>query len=102
MLKFSNFLPLWFYVKSILADFKNSKTAILPVLKALNLIVGKNFTLGNDQICKNSKFSAAQMVKMAIFGASKYQNQFHVRSEKQKNPVFPICLASQVCKYLEM
>jgi len=32
------FLPLWFYVKSILTDFRSSKPAILTIQDALNLI----------------------------------------------------------------
>ena len=32
------FLPLWFYVKSIFADFRGSKTVISTILEALNLI----------------------------------------------------------------
>ena len=41
---------------------------VLTILEALNFDFWKNFTLGN---VKNLKFRAAQMVKMAVFGASK-------------------------------
>ena len=57
---FAIFLPFLFYVKSILADFRRSKVAILIILEALNI-----------EFFQNSKFIAAKMVKMAIFGASK-------------------------------
>ena len=39
------FLSLWFYVKSILADFWRSKTTISTILEALNFDFLKNFTL---------------------------------------------------------
>ena len=35
VLKFTISLLLWFYMKSILADFKRSKTTVLTILKAL-------------------------------------------------------------------
>ena len=57
-------LPLWFYVKSILADFWWSKTAIWTILEALNFEFYENFT--NENV-KNSNLRAAKMVKMAVF-----------------------------------
>ena len=37
------FMPLWFYVKSILAVFIRSKTGVLTILKALNFHFWKKF-----------------------------------------------------------
>ena len=51
-------LPLWFYVKSILADFKRSKTVILTWFLE---------KISHLQISKNSKFRAVRMVKIAVF-----------------------------------
>ena len=66
---FSIFLPLWFYVKSIVADFRRSKTAVLTILEAMTFDFWKNFMLEN---VKNSqKFNKLQMVRIAVFGASK-------------------------------
>ena len=39
------FLRLWFYVKSILADFRRSITTVLTILQALNFDFLENFTL---------------------------------------------------------
>jgi len=58
-------------VKPTLAEFSGSKTANLTMLKALNFDFWKNFTLENVKNGHNSKFRAAQMVKMAVLGASK-------------------------------
>ena len=58
-------------MKSILADFRRSKTAVLTILKALNFEFMKNLTLENIKIPTDSRFIVAQMVKMAVFGASK-------------------------------
>ena len=48
------FQPLCFYVKTILADFTGSKTAILTILEALNFEFWKNFTLEN--VTNSQKF----------------------------------------------
>ena len=61
-------------MKSILADFRRSKTAVLTISKALNFAYFefmKNLTLENIKIPTDSRFIVAQMVKMAVFGASK-------------------------------
>ena len=65
------FLPLWFYVKSILADFRRSKTVVLTILQALNFDFWKNLTLEMSKVPKNSIFKAAQLVQMAVFGGFK-------------------------------
>ena len=44
---FRNSLSFTFHVKSILAAFKRSKTAVLTILEALNFDFWKNFTLEN-------------------------------------------------------
>ena len=54
-------------MKSILADFRRSKTAILTILDVLNSHFWKNFTPENVKIAKNSKIRVAKMVKMAPF-----------------------------------
>ena len=66
------FLPLWFYVKSVLTDFRRSKPVVLTVFEALNFDFWKKFTLINFQMSENLKFRAAQMVKFTDFGASKW------------------------------
>ena len=52
---FRNFLSPIFYVKLILADFKRSKTAVLPIFKVLNFNFYTNFTLGNVKISQKFK-----------------------------------------------
>ena len=64
-------LPLWFHVKSIIADFRMSKTANKTILEALNFDIWKFFTLEMSKISKNLKFRATQMVKIVVFGHSK-------------------------------
>ena len=63
-------LPLWFYVKLIFANFRTPKTAVLTILEALNIRFWKKFTLEN--VKSTPKYKIAQMVKMAVFGASKW------------------------------
>ena len=43
--KFGNFLPLRFYVKSILADFRGSKMVVLTIFKSLNYDFWKIHTI---------------------------------------------------------
>ena len=50
-------------MKSILADFRMSKTAILIILEALNFGFWKNITLEMPNVTKNSKFSAARVAE---------------------------------------
>ena len=52
------FLSIRFYVKSILADFRRSKIAVLSISKDLHLDIWKNFTVKSLQtfkihICSN-------------------------------------------------
>ena len=81
------FLPLWFYVKSILADFRRSKTAVFISLKALNFDFWKILFLKTSKVSKNSKFRAARMVKRVeqFMGLLNDQNWFHVKSVWQHN-----------------
>ena len=68
-----------------MTDLRRSKNAILTILEALNVDFWNNFTLSMSKIPKNSKFRAAKMVKMTIFGSSK--------SEWQKNTdISTLCL----------
>ena len=68
MTKFSNF-PVTLILRGI--NFRRSKPAISIILEALNFDFGKNVPLEMSKVSKNTKFIAAQMVKMAVFGASK-------------------------------
>ena len=54
-------------MKSILDDFRRSKSAILTILEALNFDFWKNVTLGNVEIPKKSKFKATKIVKLTAF-----------------------------------
>ena len=66
----ANFLPLWFHVKSNLADFRRSKTAVFNNFEGFRFWSLEKF---HTWIVKSvSKFSAAQMVTMAGLGASKW------------------------------
>ena len=48
-----------------------------------------------SKIFKNSKFRATQMEKMAVFRDQNDQNQFHVKSEWQKNPeIYKLCVTN--------
>ena len=59
---------LWFYVKSIVADFRRLTTLILTILEALNFdFFGKISHWNVSTIPKNSKFRAAQIVQMTVF-----------------------------------
>ena len=58
-------------MKSVLADFRRSKTAVFIILEALNFDFWKNFTVEILKVLKNSKFRAAEMVKIANFWAYK-------------------------------
>ena len=59
------FLPFWFYVKSILVDFRRSKTATLTVLNALKFNFGRNFPLKNAKMYQKCKI---QSFSKAVFG----------------------------------
>ena len=58
-------------MKSILADFRRSKSAFLTILEALNFDFWKNVTLENVESFKSKKFRPAQMVNMAVLGGFK-------------------------------
>ena len=100
-MEIQQFSCLWFYVKSILADLKRSKSAISTVLKALNfdflrisqLKISKNPKNVNSELSKGSKWQ--------FLGLQNDQNQFHVKSEWQNYPVISTLsipnLAAQVC-----
>ena len=67
------FLPLWFYVKSILVDFKRTKKSRFNNFEGFEFWFLEKFpTWKCQKFPKNSKFIAAQMVKMAVFGGSKW------------------------------
>ena len=58
------FLPLRFYMKSILAKVEVTKKAsILTVLEGQNFNFGKNSGLQNMKNATNSKFNANKIVK---------------------------------------
>ena len=66
--KFSKFLATLTLRGINLADLKWLKTAVLTTL---NFDSYKKFTLENVKSSQNSNFRDSQMVKMAVFGASK-------------------------------
>ena len=53
------FLPLWICVKSIVADFRRSKTAILTISVALNFEFWKFLTFSNVKYFQNSNFNGS-------------------------------------------
>ena len=74
-------------MKSILANFRRSKTAVLTILKALNFDIKKMSHFEMLPVLKNSKFRAVKRVKNVIFlGLKSNQNLFHVVSEYQNIP----------------
>ena len=68
------FVPIWFYVKSILSGFRWLKTAVLTILRLC--FFRNNSHLKVSKVPKNSKFRVAQMLKIAYFGASKLTIDF--------------------------
>ena len=52
---------------------EGQKTAVLTIFEALNFDFGKISHLKMSKVPKNVKFRAAEMVKMAVFGALKLQ-----------------------------
>ena len=81
--------PFWFYVKSILADFRQSKTVILTILKALNFVFWKYFTLENVKKYLKLKFQSRSNGQKAVLGLQNHKNWFYVKSERQKILKFP-------------
>ena len=66
-------LWLWFYVKSILADFRRSRTAVLTIMEALNFDFWKNFTLENVKSSQKFKIQSYSNGQNGSFlGASKW------------------------------
>ena len=65
-------LPFWFYVKSILADFRRSKTDILTILEALNFDFWKSYTLENVKNSQKFKIQSCSNDQNGSFGASKW------------------------------
>ena len=66
------FQLLWFCMKIILADFKRSKTVMWTISEALNFVFLGISHLKIWKISTNSKFRVAHMVKMEVFGVSKW------------------------------
>ena len=64
--KLAIFLSLWYYVKSMLADFRGSKTAILTILAAMNFEYLESFDIFKCEISKKSKFIPSKIAKLAI------------------------------------
>ena len=63
------FLPLWFYVKSILGDFRRSKSPSLTILEAWKCQI---FPTSQDS-------DLLKLSKWPFFGLQYYQNWFHVK-----------------------
>ena len=84
MWKFSNF-PTTDFAQNQFWLISEGRNVPLYQFWRLNIEFWKNFTLSMSKIPKNSKFRAAKMVKMTIFGSSK--------SEWQKNTdISTLCL----------
>jgi len=73
-------------VKSILADYRRSETAVLTILEALNFDFWKNYTLNN---AKNSQKFKIQWSKRQFFGLQNDQTWFTLKSECYKILTFP-------------
>ena len=76
-------LPFWFYVKSILADFRRSKTAILTILEALNLYFGDFHTRKCHHFPKIQNSGLLKWSKWQFWGLQNVLDLFHVKSEWQ-------------------
>ena len=77
---------LWFCVKSILADFRGSKTAILTIFLALNFDIWENFIIENVKNSQKIKIQCCWNGQNGNFWPFEIsQNWFHVKSEWQKN-----------------
>ena len=61
------FLPLWFYVKWILADFRRSKSTLLTIFEAFNHDFLEFHTWKCQNISNNQEFRAANIFKIAIY-----------------------------------
>ena len=72
------FLSLRFYVKSIFLEYSKAKIAISTILLVSILKFLECHTLKFPKII-------VKLIKMAVFGASKWQIWFHVKSDWQKN-----------------
>ena len=66
------FLPLWFYVKSIMVILKPLKLPIWPFRQLLILYFCSLLIFQAWNFSKNTTLVAAQMVKMAVLDASKW------------------------------
>jgi len=61
------FLPLKFYVKSILPDLRRSKIAILVILEAFNFDFWEFLMLSNVEFSLKIKFKVSKMTRFAVF-----------------------------------
>ena len=78
----SNFLPLWFYVKSLLADFRMWKPTFVNNSRGFeSWFFGEFQTWKCQKLPKKSKFTAARMVNGNFWGLQNDQTWFHVISE---------------------
>ena len=80
-------------MKSILADFRRSKSAFLTILEALNFDFWKISHFAMSLVPKNLIFRPPQMVKIAVFGASKLPKLIsHKNVSGRKILNFPNCV----------
>ena len=61
------FIPLWFYVKSIVTDYWMAKTPILTILAALSIETWESFWHFQEWNFKKSNFKAYKIVEIAFF-----------------------------------
>ena len=84
------FLPLWFYLKSILTDLKWSKTAILIISGTKNFDFWEFLTLKCQEFSKVKFSNLLKWSKFQFFRLQNDKNWFHVKCEWQWNPVILI------------
>ena len=94
------FLPLWFYVKSLLADFRRSKTTNATILRLLILIFFGISRFKMSNISKSAKLRPVHMVKMSVFWAYKWPNLIWRKiSEAEKSWNFQIVFSKLGCPW---
>ena len=76
------FLSLWFYVKSILAEFRRSKNAILTILEALDFDFWKNLIIAICECHRFPKIQHSELLKQPKWQSLTLWNQSKLISRK--------------------
>ena len=79
------FLPLRFYVKSILVKSNRQKMSFLAILEARNFEHGEFLQIFMAQIYQKSNSKVSKTVKMTTFGTQTWPNLIPRKIEQQKN-----------------